>query len=519
MNFGKYIYSYYNVLIPSNTKEAVEMSIFTGFSNCRLSGLLFLLFCFVLAGCGGSQNFHNRKADSFFDAVKNGNASAVKELATKKNNHVNSYYDGYTPLHIAAKKGQNEITGILISNGANVNMLSKVGSRPIHEAIMNNHPGIALVLLRNGAFYKRGDRSREYQTPMFMAVQKGHDEIVKELLGLGVSVNVKNLELQTPLYVAILSKQLETAAFLIRRNADVNAVSIDGMAVIHVAAMAGNLENIKFVLQHGADINQKGKDGILPFHLACTSGNIEIVKYLTDQGAMHITLTDDGMSGLHFASLGEHVELAKLLIAMGLDVNTRNLNDLASYHIAASNKHEDLFTLYLDNGADIYPSEDFPGITADTYKYAGHYYNKNQKNDMALGCFKNAVEYYEKTCTKYSYLLQKTERELRDAKVSAFVAGTLMTVVSCLAASYQAQAQARQMASVTGGSGVGVAHYQIYSTSISEEFANTFGGKIAKYRDLLNSRRKEMGKYEKIVDCFESGLTGNELNSCIDNNT
>ncbi len=58
---------------------------------------------------------------------------------------------GWTPLHQAARGGDKDIVGYLISKGADVNARSKDGWTPLEYAARNGHTEVAQLLWQYGA--------------------------------------------------------------------------------------------------------------------------------------------------------------------------------------------------------------------------------------------------------------------------------------------------------------------------------------------------------------------------------
>uniref|UniRef100_A0A493U247 Proteasome 26S subunit, non-ATPase 10 n=1 Tax=Anas platyrhynchos platyrhynchos TaxID=8840 RepID=A0A493U247_ANAPP len=58
---------------------------------------------------------------------------------------------GWTPLHIAASAGRDEIVKALLDKGAHVNAVNQNGCTPLHYAASKNKQEIAIMLLENGA--------------------------------------------------------------------------------------------------------------------------------------------------------------------------------------------------------------------------------------------------------------------------------------------------------------------------------------------------------------------------------
>lgn len=61
------------------------------------------------------------------------------------------FQNGYTPLHIAAKKNQTNIALALLQYGAETNILTKQGVSPLHLAAQEGHAEMASLLLGKGA--------------------------------------------------------------------------------------------------------------------------------------------------------------------------------------------------------------------------------------------------------------------------------------------------------------------------------------------------------------------------------
>lgn len=59
--------------------------------------------------------------------------------------------NGYTPLHIAAKKNQMQIASTLLRYGAGTDGVTKQGVTPLHLASQEGHTDMVTLLLDKGA--------------------------------------------------------------------------------------------------------------------------------------------------------------------------------------------------------------------------------------------------------------------------------------------------------------------------------------------------------------------------------
>lgn len=75
--------------------------------------------------------------------------------------------NGYTPLHIAAKKNQMDIATTLLQYGAETNILTRQGVTPLHLASQEGHSEMAALLLQKGAQVNMATKVRLHTTDQF----------------------------------------------------------------------------------------------------------------------------------------------------------------------------------------------------------------------------------------------------------------------------------------------------------------------------------------------------------------
>ena len=107
------------------------------------------------------------------------------------------------------------------------------------------------ILLKKGAKPNVTSSSKDY-TPLHVAVQFGHIEIVQRLL------KAKNLE--------------------------IDATDQQGMTALHIAISRGYDGICRYLINNGASININTKQGHTCLHLAANSVNIKIVSLICQTG-------------------------------------------------------------------------------------------------------------------------------------------------------------------------------------------------------------------------------------------
>ncbi|KAK3542787.1 hypothetical protein QTP70_002990 [Hemibagrus guttatus] len=103
--------------------------------------------------------------------------------AYMKRNH-----KGETPLHLAAIKGDVEMTRELLEQGADPNLKDHAGWTPLHEACNLGHVGVVELLLQQGALINTPGYDND--SPLHDAVRNGHTAVAKVLLRHGASTTV-----------------------------------------------------------------------------------------------------------------------------------------------------------------------------------------------------------------------------------------------------------------------------------------------------------------------------------------
>ena len=83
-----------------------------------------------------------------------------------------------TALHLAADYGHVEVVETLLSQGADIDAENDMNYTALHIAVEGDHKDIVRILLENGA---DSLPNRFGETPLEMAVEKGHTEMVEIL--------------------------------------------------------------------------------------------------------------------------------------------------------------------------------------------------------------------------------------------------------------------------------------------------------------------------------------------------
>lgn len=222
--------------------------------------------------------FHEVPSDLFEYILDQGGASLVNAQEN----------GGWSPLIIAASKGNLRLVKLLIEHGADVNVRSSADQTALYVATHNGFAHVVEELLKKGADATiRLKQSLE--SPAFAALTTGHIDILKRLLAHDPSL--------------------------------ISLATVSGATLLHAAAQIGKLPSVELLISLGAEVDAKKKDGTTPFAGAAALGHTMIVKRLIDAGATVEARNGFGATALHLACNTKKLDMVRLLLESGADAN------------------------------------------------------------------------------------------------------------------------------------------------------------------------------------------------------
>ncbi|EXF84400.1 hypothetical protein CFIO01_02715 [Colletotrichum fioriniae PJ7] len=208
----------------------------------------------------------------------------------------------------------------------------------VHVAALNAHPLVlSKLLLRDMVSLEAKDGNGS--TPLLIACESGHSEIVRMLLDKGANIDASGIKRATALIAASLNGSAEIVQMLLDKGADVNFLNDDeyGTALI-AASYRGFIGIVQMLLDKGAEVDAVGGDKHSTALIAASlNGSAEIVQMLLDRGA------DVNAQGC--CSIGKLTQM--LLSISPLDSLFGN-----ALQAASRKGHGKIMQMLLDKGAD-----------------------------------------------------------------------------------------------------------------------------------------------------------------------
>ncbi|XP_015672649.1 transient receptor potential cation channel subfamily A member 1 [Protobothrops mucrosquamatus] len=315
-------------------------------------------------------------SQDIFKVVSDGNSSRLRSFI-KKNRRGLKKLDrmNATPLHHAAGNGQLELMQMIMdgSSPQALNVTDVSGNTPLHWATKKQQTESIKLLLSKGA--DPNILNVNLIAPLHWALHYLLDDLVKIFLECNnTNINLEGEGGNTPILLACYKDNPDALKLLIEKGGDICKVNNMGCMPVHAAAFSGSKLCLEMIIKRGEQLGYSPKNHInfinneksSPLHLAVQSRDVEMIKMCIEFGAQIDLKQGDNCTALHFAAIQGATEIIELLMSAYTGeeclINAYDGNKETLLHRAALFDHDEMTEYLISKGANI-DSVDIEGRT------------------------------------------------------------------------------------------------------------------------------------------------------------
>lgn len=186
----------------------------------------------------------------------------------------------FTPLILAAQKGNVELVKELLERGASPAATTCTGISAVLQAAHFGHDEVLKVLLQAGSSFLIEIANYNHTTPLMRAAQEGHVKCVQLLLESGAHVNRRNRAHLTALMLASQRGHADVCQVLIQYGADLDAMTHQNSTSLLLAVKRGHIDVLQVLVTAGCELSVKESRGRTAREVAARRGQSELVELL-----------------------------------------------------------------------------------------------------------------------------------------------------------------------------------------------------------------------------------------------
>ena len=275
--------------------------------------------------------------------------------------------EGESELHAAVRAGDLSKVILLVETGEKVDSFDSNGWTPLHAAAARGNDDILRHLLCQFPNVEiRGTHMNE-DTPLSFAALNGQAKSVEILLEFGANIHTRNKCKYTPVMVAAYERHDSVVQCLIGYGANPNdAAGFSGSALL-LASGAGKwrVPTLRALIQGGADVNPSHPNGFTPLHHIAEYGGEDEMAYLLEQGCKADAPQWNGITPLFIAIKESKLECVRLLLNSGADRDRSIGDNYRPIHYAAKCPNWQIMQMLLENNdVELNAQTDSQGSTA-----------------------------------------------------------------------------------------------------------------------------------------------------------
>lgn len=348
--------------------------------------------------------------------------------------------------------------------------------------------------------------------------------------------SIESYDHYSPFYIALINNNFEVVDLFVRNGYDINKRMnrVEFTFPVIAAVELRKMDFFNYFCEKGARLNVKDYLGKNALMYSIEGNNLELSKLLIEKGCPVNDVANNGYTTLMFAaaSPGINFEIIDLLINNGVDIDHYNSDNESALSLACLTNNRDLAFYLCEHG--VKGKQTFNGFESNARMnhFLGDYY-------LARGDIENARQHYLDAKPAYFFSIENEKKEL--ARVNRLKAAVILLDASAQALNnYAVDSYAKSQVSMfETNTGINLSNSQknMLASTYADNYKMLFSpiyknnpDLYTKYQLPVNAGLDEQKYYYKsrieqfetslflidqILTCIDSGKTGTELNSCV----
>ena len=293
-------------------------------------------------------------------AARNNDVSTTEDLIGKGFSTEECDNRGWTPLHIAAARGNLEVLRCLVAHAGNIDIAGEQmnNDTPLGLAAECDQADAIEILAAAKANIEA--RNSCDNTPLMVAALEGCASAVRKLIQLGVKLDCHN-SLESALYLLCgrtsrRVHRLEILQMMLQAGASADGTDNRmGWTPLQKAAEWSEEAIVSALLAGGANVDAKEAGSLhTPLYIAIKKNRPSIVRLLLDAGADRNAVFQGNLTPAHIAAECPNYDIMRMLLAKDVDLNIQSLDTGGtSLHVATGCRHMETVKMLLEAGVDV----------------------------------------------------------------------------------------------------------------------------------------------------------------------
>lgn len=279
---------------------------------------------------------------------------------------------GFNILHLAAKRGDDELLSFCFGLGFDPNSQTKNGNSPIMIAVMNTKLSVFPTLIKAGANCNLVNKSG--CNFLDLAIKTKNIYIVEHCLKLVLGKNQPDFKKNASVLGSAYWNFPPTIIYLIKKGADYSFGHREGKRISYYSICRGNLQLLQYLNAIGWDPNQIFDGWLAKFkllvhmganhkitnssgenllHIAARTNNADLLRYLLTERLPVNQQDVTGDTPIMKASLFGDIHSVRILKKSGANYKLTNTDGQNIFHIACHRANEKLISFCIDIGMDL----------------------------------------------------------------------------------------------------------------------------------------------------------------------